>query len=51
MKDVTMKARKTDRENIHGKTEVITKADGEITRSMVLEYTCGLMEGNTREIG
>ena len=51
MKDVTMKARKTDKESTLGKMGVTIKVDGEITRSMVLEYTCGLMGGSTRGIG
>ena len=32
MKDATTKARKTARENTHGKTGVTIKADGEITK-------------------
>ena len=40
-----------DKESTHGRTEVITKEDGETTKSTVLEHTSGRMEGSIKDNG
>ena len=51
MKEIITKVRKMDRESTHGRMGVITRGDGEITKSMVLELMFGLMEDSIADSG
>jgi hypothetical protein len=50
-KGITRKARKTERENIHGKMAVITQETGLTIKLLVLDFMCGPMAERTKATG
>ncbi len=51
MRETTNRARRMERENIHGKMAVIIPEIGLITKSLGMGFTYGRMEERTKETG